>query len=116
MPQASSPWIVGLGDAGPPTPKPLPAIVGRPIGAVMRRGRRADGRSIECALCADPDEQNAGSRMGMKPPGAASIEHGVGAAMRRGLPAKSRDSERVTSGAWELPTRKGDSRDDVSHE
>jgi hypothetical protein len=27
----------------------------------MRRGRRTDGRIIEYALCADPDEQNAGS-------------------------------------------------------
>ena len=35
--------------------------------AVMRRGRRTDGRIIECALCADPDEQNAGSRTGPRP-------------------------------------------------
>ncbi len=34
---------------------------------MMRRGRRTDGRIIECALCADPDEQNAGSRAGRRP-------------------------------------------------
>ena len=33
--------------------------------AGLRRGRRTDGRIIECALCADPDEQNAGSRAGL---------------------------------------------------
>jgi uncharacterized protein len=31
----------------------------------MRRGRRTDGRITECALCADPDEQNAGSFVGL---------------------------------------------------
>ena len=47
-----------------PHRRPERGIIGRPVRAVMRRGRRTDGRIIECALCADPDEQNAGSRTG----------------------------------------------------
>ena len=38
-------------------------------GAVMRRDEPVDGRIIGCALCADPDEQNAGyGRIGISGP------------------------------------------------
>jgi hypothetical protein len=39
----------------------------------MRRGPRTDGRIIERALCAEPHEQNAGSRVGLRASAAVDI-------------------------------------------
>jgi hypothetical protein len=36
----------------------LDVVIALPIWAAMRRCRRTDGRSIECASCAGPGEQN----------------------------------------------------------
>ena len=76
-----------------------------PVWAGVWRGRRTDTRVIECALCADPDEQNAGSRAGGNRCGDANIGHCIGAAIRRFCRRVRVSPSQLRSLRWPLPSK-----------